>query len=103
MKLPVVDPQFIIAAQHDFQLRIFPPHRLRRALRHRREAAPIRIQMKIPMGKIIGLIPQHHGFEHAVPLLLSWLRKRVTEGSFSMAAIIQSRAGTRELPPEFLL
>src|SRR6185369_3277373 len=59
-------------AQHDGQVRIDLSYRLRRQHDHSCEDFPIWIDVKIPVRKIVRLIPKHYGFDHAPRLCLQW-------------------------------
>src|SRR6185437_1550218 len=55
------------AAQHDFQLWIHAPDRLRRLDSHIGEHLPVAIYLEVPMRKVIGFVPEHYRFNHDSP------------------------------------
>ena len=64
------------AAQHDLDLRVRLADRPASGLHQGGELLPFRIDVEIPMGEIVRLVPQHDGFHHfrLAPLYQSWLR-----------------------------
>ena len=51
-------------AQRDLYLGIHLPDGLRCSQRHFGKHLPVRINVKIPVGKVVGFIPQHYRFNH---------------------------------------
>src|SRR6185437_1224460 len=66
------------SAKHDGQLRVHLAYRMRSQLHHVGEPLPARIKMKIPVRKIIRLVPKHDGFDHSNSLPLRNCRARST-------------------------
>src|SRR3954452_14204057 len=52
------------AAEHAHDVRICFADRARRKARHLGEFVPTRIDLWIPMGFVVGLVPDHRRFDH---------------------------------------
>jgi len=53
------------AAEHARQGRVRGADGLRGAGRHLGEQPPVRIEFRVPMRLVVGLVPDHRGFDHA--------------------------------------
>jgi hypothetical protein len=57
------------AAQHPDEAGTFGADGAASQDRHLGEARPVRVLLEGPMRLVVGLVPQHHGFDHAGPPL----------------------------------
>jgi hypothetical protein len=46
------------------QPRIFGPHRRRGELHHLGVSAPVTIDLEVPVGLVVGFVPEHDRFDH---------------------------------------
>src|SRR5215469_12816306 len=55
--------------QHDLKAGVNSPYAVNREPHHLGKLRPVRIKVKVPMGEIVRLIPQHYRFHHKRHLL----------------------------------
>jgi hypothetical protein len=67
LTLHVLDEQRVDrrdAAEHAGQISVLGRHRLPCEARHLGEAGPFRVDLEIPVRLVVGLVPDHHRFDH---------------------------------------